>query len=50
MSYRYNISYVLSQDQNSELLIDFVKADNHVRLYSTTIYLTSSVTTFYVGG
>ena len=48
MPYRYNINYGLSQDKNSELLLD-LKSDNLVRLYLATIYLTISVAMFCVG-
>ena len=46
MPYRCNINYVLSQDQNSKLLIYFLSQIIFVRLYLATIYLTSKVTTF----
>ena len=49
MTYRYNISYVLSHDQDSEMLFDLLSPIILSGLYSATIYLICRVTMFHIG-
>ena len=46
----YNINYVLSHDQNSEFFVDlFSQINSYIFIWLATVYLTSRVTTFFIG-